>query len=228
MAGGRRPIRGTEERESLPTTGGTHTCKSSSYLFRKNKLRFFVTSESIVHMMLIKYTCSASSPGARLVSRETTKHENSTWWSDAVCPSSLHLSGGQKWRREKESSGSPAHLHDAPRLRQDDQGYRETQSTQNQQIKWAWPQVLLCGCFLFCFLFFSSRWLSLFFSLQPSSKDQVLAMLEKARAVMPAKPAAPAKAGGGKSSSEPSRSASGLYDIKTNDFQTCYNHNLRP
>ncbi|XP_036963787.1 cytoskeleton-associated protein 5 isoform X2 [Acanthopagrus latus] len=44
--------------------------------------------------------------------------------------------------------------------------------------------------------------------LKPSSKDQVLAMLEKARAVMPAKPAAPAKAGGGKSSSEPSRSAS--------------------
>ncbi|RVE72144.1 hypothetical protein OJAV_G00059000 [Oryzias javanicus] len=32
--------------------------------------------------------------------------------------------------------------------------------------------------------------------LKPASKDQVVAMLEKARAVMPAKPAAPAKAGG--------------------------------
>lgn len=46
-------------------------------------------------------------------------------------------------------------------------------------------------------------------SFQPASKDQVVAMLEKARAVMPAKPAAPAKAGGGKGSAEPSRSASG-------------------
>nr|XP_020441313.1 cytoskeleton-associated protein 5 isoform X2 [Monopterus albus] len=44
--------------------------------------------------------------------------------------------------------------------------------------------------------------------LKPASKDQVLAMLEKARAVMPAKPAAPAKIGGGKSSAEKSRSAS--------------------
>uniref|UniRef100_A0A671X884 Cytoskeleton associated protein 5 n=1 Tax=Sparus aurata TaxID=8175 RepID=A0A671X884_SPAAU len=44
--------------------------------------------------------------------------------------------------------------------------------------------------------------------LKPSSKDQVLAMLEKARAVMPAKLAAPAKTGGGKSSAEPSRSDS--------------------
>ncbi|XP_055365710.1 cytoskeleton-associated protein 5 isoform X1 [Betta splendens] len=44
--------------------------------------------------------------------------------------------------------------------------------------------------------------------LKPASKDQVVAMLEKARAVMPAKPAAPAKAGGSKAISEPSRSAS--------------------
>nr|XP_046250378.1 cytoskeleton-associated protein 5 isoform X3 [Scatophagus argus] len=44
--------------------------------------------------------------------------------------------------------------------------------------------------------------------LKPASKDQVVAMLEKARAVMPAKPAAPAKAGGGKGSAEPSRTAS--------------------
>ncbi|CAB1460305.1 unnamed protein product [Pleuronectes platessa] len=44
--------------------------------------------------------------------------------------------------------------------------------------------------------------------LKTSSKDQVVAMLEKARAVMPAKPAAPTKAGGGKDSSEPSRAAS--------------------
>uniref|UniRef100_A0A4W6F5M0 Cytoskeleton associated protein 5 n=1 Tax=Lates calcarifer TaxID=8187 RepID=A0A4W6F5M0_LATCA len=36
--------------------------------------------------------------------------------------------------------------------------------------------------------------------LKPASKDQVMAMLEKARAVMPAKPAAPAKSGGGKAS----------------------------
>ncbi|XP_072242822.1 cytoskeleton-associated protein 5 isoform X2 [Leuresthes tenuis] len=42
--------------------------------------------------------------------------------------------------------------------------------------------------------------------LKPASKDQVVAMLEKARAVMPAKPAAPAKAG--KGSAEPSRAAS--------------------
>lgn len=48
---------------------------------------------------------------------------------------------------------------------------------------------------------------------KPASKDQVVGMLEKARAVMPAKPAAPAKAGGGKSSGE-SRSASGLSEIK--------------
>ncbi|XP_067356900.1 cytoskeleton-associated protein 5 isoform X3 [Channa argus] len=44
--------------------------------------------------------------------------------------------------------------------------------------------------------------------LKPASKDQVVAMLEKARTVMPAKPAAPAKAGGGKASAESSRSAS--------------------
>ncbi|XP_035981663.1 cytoskeleton-associated protein 5 isoform X1 [Fundulus heteroclitus] len=43
--------------------------------------------------------------------------------------------------------------------------------------------------------------------LKPASKDQVVAMLEKARAVMPAKPAAPAKAGG-KGSAEPSRAPS--------------------
>ncbi|XP_023153324.2 cytoskeleton-associated protein 5 isoform X2 [Amphiprion ocellaris] len=43
--------------------------------------------------------------------------------------------------------------------------------------------------------------------LKPASKDQVVGMLEKARAVMPAKPAAPAKAGG-KGSAETSRSAS--------------------
>ncbi|XP_008302858.1 cytoskeleton-associated protein 5, partial [Stegastes partitus] len=43
--------------------------------------------------------------------------------------------------------------------------------------------------------------------LKPASKDQVVAMLEKARAVMPAKPAAPAKAGG-KGSAETSRAAS--------------------
>ncbi|XP_078478550.1 cytoskeleton-associated protein 5 [Lampetra planeri] len=44
--------------------------------------------------------------------------------------------------------------------------------------------------------------------LKPASKDQVIAMLEKARAVMPAKPAAPAKAGGAKGSAERSTSAS--------------------
>uniref|UniRef100_A0A8C2X1Y4 Cytoskeleton associated protein 5 n=1 Tax=Cyclopterus lumpus TaxID=8103 RepID=A0A8C2X1Y4_CYCLU len=44
--------------------------------------------------------------------------------------------------------------------------------------------------------------------LKTASKDQVLGMLEKARALMPAKPAAPAKAGGGRGSAEPSRAAS--------------------
>uniref|UniRef100_A0A3P8QCL6 TOG domain-containing protein n=1 Tax=Astatotilapia calliptera TaxID=8154 RepID=A0A3P8QCL6_ASTCA len=44
--------------------------------------------------------------------------------------------------------------------------------------------------------------------LKPASKDQVVSMLEKARAVMPAKPAAPAKTGGGKGSAEPNRAAS--------------------
>uniref|UniRef100_A0A7N9AW78 Cytoskeleton associated protein 5 n=1 Tax=Mastacembelus armatus TaxID=205130 RepID=A0A7N9AW78_9TELE len=39
--------------------------------------------------------------------------------------------------------------------------------------------------------------------LKPASKDQVIAMLEKARAVMPAKPAAPVKTGGGKPPSPP-------------------------
>ncbi|XP_034541415.1 cytoskeleton-associated protein 5 isoform X2 [Notolabrus celidotus] len=43
--------------------------------------------------------------------------------------------------------------------------------------------------------------------LKPASKDQVVGMLEKARAVMPAKPAAPARAGGGKSSAEPRASS---------------------
>ncbi|XP_041650942.1 cytoskeleton-associated protein 5 isoform X2 [Cheilinus undulatus] len=42
--------------------------------------------------------------------------------------------------------------------------------------------------------------------LKPASKDQVVAMLEKARAVMPAKPAAPARAGG-KGSAEPRESS---------------------
>ncbi|XP_013885628.1 cytoskeleton-associated protein 5 isoform X2 [Austrofundulus limnaeus] len=44
--------------------------------------------------------------------------------------------------------------------------------------------------------------------LKPASKDQVVSMLEKARAVMPAKPAAPVKSGGGKGSAEPSRAPS--------------------
>uniref|UniRef100_A0A1A8N3F8 Cytoskeleton associated protein 5 n=1 Tax=Nothobranchius pienaari TaxID=704102 RepID=A0A1A8N3F8_9TELE len=43
--------------------------------------------------------------------------------------------------------------------------------------------------------------------LKPASKDQVVAMLEKARAVMPAKPAAPAKTGG-KGPAESARSSS--------------------
>ncbi|XP_061533378.1 cytoskeleton-associated protein 5 isoform X2 [Phycodurus eques] len=43
--------------------------------------------------------------------------------------------------------------------------------------------------------------------LKLSSKDQVVAMLEKARAVMPAKPAAPAKTGGAKVPSETTRAA---------------------
>lgn len=44
--------------------------------------------------------------------------------------------------------------------------------------------------------------------LKPASKDQVVAMLEKARTLMPEKPAAPAKSGSAKASAEPSRAAS--------------------
>ncbi|KAM3609134.1 uncharacterized protein V6R79_010019 [Siganus canaliculatus] len=45
--------------------------------------------------------------------------------------------------------------------------------------------------------------------LKPASKDQIVGLLDKARAVMPPKPAAPAKAGKeGKGSAEPSRAAS--------------------
>uniref|UniRef100_A0A669C7C4 Cytoskeleton associated protein 5 n=1 Tax=Oreochromis niloticus TaxID=8128 RepID=A0A669C7C4_ORENI len=51
--------------------------------------------------------------------------------------------------------------------------------------------------------------------LKPASKDQVVSMLEKARAVMPAKPAAPAKTGGGKGSAEPNRAASGIFNSLT-------------
>uniref|UniRef100_A0A1A7WRM3 Cytoskeleton associated protein 5 n=1 Tax=Iconisemion striatum TaxID=60296 RepID=A0A1A7WRM3_9TELE len=43
--------------------------------------------------------------------------------------------------------------------------------------------------------------------LKPASKDQVVAMLEKARAVMPAKPAAPAKTGGAKGPAESARAS---------------------
>lgn len=48
--------------------------------------------------------------------------------------------------------------------------------------------------------------------LQPASKDQVVGMLEKARAVMPAKPAAPSKAAASKtpaSSAPAAKPASG-------------------
>ncbi|XP_032379163.1 cytoskeleton-associated protein 5 isoform X3 [Etheostoma spectabile] len=54
--------------------------------------------------------------------------------------------------------------------------------------------------------------------LKAASKDQVLAMLEKARAVMPAKPAAPAKSGGGKGSAERSRAASASRQPASEDF----------
>ncbi|KAL7402023.1 hypothetical protein ABVT39_008297 [Epinephelus coioides] len=54
--------------------------------------------------------------------------------------------------------------------------------------------------------------------LKSASKDQVLAMLEKARAVMPAKPAAPAKAGGGKGSAEQGRAASASRQPAGEDF----------
>ncbi|XP_047200652.1 cytoskeleton-associated protein 5 isoform X2 [Girardinichthys multiradiatus] len=52
--------------------------------------------------------------------------------------------------------------------------------------------------------------------LKPASKDQVVAMLEKARAVMPAKPAAPAKTGG-KGSAEPSRAPSASRSAAVSD-----------
>uniref|UniRef100_A0A8C5I5R7 TOG domain-containing protein n=1 Tax=Gouania willdenowi TaxID=441366 RepID=A0A8C5I5R7_GOUWI len=56
--------------------------------------------------------------------------------------------------------------------------------------------------------------------LKPTSKDPVVAMLEKARAVMPAKPAAPAKAGGGKGSSETSRAPSGWSQSACDDLES--------
>lgn len=56
--------------------------------------------------------------------------------------------------------------------------------------------------------------------LKPASKDQVVAMLEKARTVMPAKPAAPAKTGGGKGSAEPSRAPSASRSAAANDDST--------
>lgn len=55
-----------------------HTDANPLPAYSGRKFRFFVPSEIIVHMTLIKYTCFASSPDARLVSREATKHENST------------------------------------------------------------------------------------------------------------------------------------------------------
>lgn len=51
--------------------------------------------------------------------------------------------------------------------------------------------------------------------LQPASRDQVVSLLDKARTVMPAKPAAPAKSGGVKGSAEPSRAASGGWDASS-------------
>lgn len=60
--------------------------------------------------------------------------------------------------------------------------------------------------------FFGANACFLFLTLvQPASKDQVMAMLEKARAVMPAKPAAPVKSGSAKGSGEPSRASSGQF-----------------
>lgn len=53
--------------------------------------------------------------------------------------------------------------------------------------------------------------------LKTSSKDQVVSMLEKARAVMPPKPAAPAKAGGGKGSAESGRASSASRSQTTSD-----------
>ncbi|CAL8357879.1 unnamed protein product [Lota lota] len=47
--------------------------------------------------------------------------------------------------------------------------------------------------------------------LKPASKDQVAAMLEKARAVMPAKPAAPSKAGDGAGKGPGSKAAAGQW-----------------
>ncbi|KAK5620752.1 Cytoskeleton associated protein 5 [Crenichthys baileyi] len=52
--------------------------------------------------------------------------------------------------------------------------------------------------------------------LKPASKDQVVAMLEKARAVMPAKPEAPAKTGG-KGSAEQSRAPSASRSAAASD-----------
>uniref|UniRef100_G3PLZ9 Cytoskeleton associated protein 5 n=1 Tax=Gasterosteus aculeatus aculeatus TaxID=481459 RepID=G3PLZ9_GASAC len=64
--------------------------------------------------------------------------------------------------------------------------------------------------------------------LKTASRDQVVGMLEKARAVMSAKPAAPAKAGGGRGSAEPSRAASGLCHITENHYSSQRDLNVQP
>lgn len=138
-------------------------------------------------------------PGSGLVGGEAAHAEDGAWRSAAVPASALRLPGGQKRRREEEGAGCSAHLHDAPGLRQDEQGHREAEGTDGGGA----PAVSAAGGGADCSPFAVA--------LQPASKDQVVAMLEKARAVMPAKPAAPAKSGGVKGPAEPSRAASGLW-----------------
>lgn len=68
-------------------------------------------------------------PGSGLVGGEAAHSEGGAGGSDAVRPSAVRLPGGQEWRREEEGSGCRPHLHDAPGIRQDEQGRREAQST---------------------------------------------------------------------------------------------------
>lgn len=144
--------------------------------------------------------------GARLVGWEAPHYEDGPRRPDAVHSSALRLLGGQKWRCEKEGSGCFAHLHDASGLWKDEQSHWETEGmlltlpVAHRKLSDC-PRRMRCRHFAFC--------------LQPASKDQVVAMLEKARAVMPAKPAAPAKAGGGKASADLGGPASGEFQLLT-------------
>lgn len=111
LAGGRRPFRGAEKGESLPTAGG-------------KRWRLLLFQETI------DLSSHCPPAGSGLAGGEAAHPEGGAGGPDAVCPSAVRLPGGQERRREEEGSGRAAHLHDAPGLRQDEQGHREAQSTE--------------------------------------------------------------------------------------------------